>query len=164
MPKKIDVDTLMDECVSIQNQIAGLNLLLSNKKSTLAKYFESTGERNISNSDCTCYVQERTDIKYDMEALSEALSKPLLKQFVNVVYTISDWQGFVECLRMHQISAKEIKPYITTTKSVDQNKLSKLYERGELTLSDLNGCYEATTKRSIVLKLKHAENSIPIKE
>ena len=35
MPK-VDIDHVMDECVSIQNQINGLNLLLVNKKQTLA--------------------------------------------------------------------------------------------------------------------------------
>ena len=161
MPK-VDIDHVMDECVSIQNQINGLNLLLVNKKQTLAKYFESTGKRQISNDDCVISVQERTTVDYDIDALSEKLPDEILSKIIEKRYEIVDWDKFVKFLKSYGIKSSAIRPHISVTKTINKENLSALYERKKLSIKDIEGCYTAKITKSVVLRLKNAKQEINI--
>ena len=161
---KISVDQVMDDIVHVQNQINGLTMLLNQKKATMAKYFDKSGERSASNDDCTVYVQERTHIDYDIDALKQTLPRDQYDSFVVTEHSIDDWKGFCRLLKKHGLTAQEVRPFISITRKVDQQKLNQMYEHGAITIQDLHGCYTATVKKSIVLKLKNTEREIPIKE
>lgn len=161
---KISVDQVMDDIVHVQNQINGLTMLLNQKKATMAKYFDKSGERSASNDECTVYVQERTNIDYDIDALKQTLPRDQYDSFVVTEHSIDDWKGFCRLLKKHGLTANEIRPFISIVRKVDQQKLNQMYEHGAITIQDLHGCYTATVKKSIVLKLKNTEREIPIKE
>lgn len=161
---KVSVDQVMDDIVHVQNQINGLTMLLNQKKATMAKYFDKTGERSASNDDCTVYVQERTNIDYDIDALKQSLPRDQYDSFVVTEHSIDDWKGFCRLLKKHGLTAQEVRPFISIVRKVDQQKLNQMYEHGAITIQDLHGCYTATVKKSIVLKLKNTEREIPIKE
>ena len=161
---KISVDQVMDDIVHVQNQINGLTMLLNQKKATMAKYFDKSGERSASNDDCTVYVQERTNIDYDIDALKQALPRDQYDSFVVTEHSIDDWKGFCRLLKKHGLTSQDVRPFISITRKVDQQKLNQMYEHGAITIQDLHGCYTATVKKSIVLKLKNTEREIPIKE
>ena len=161
---KISVDQVMDDIVHVQNQINGLTMLLNQKKATMAKYFDKSGERSASNDDCTVYVQERTNIDYDIDALKQTLPRDQYDSFVVTEHSIDDWKGFCRLLKKHGLTAQEVRPFISIVRKVDQQKLNQMYEHGAITIQDLHGCYTATVKKSIVLKLKNTEREIPIKE
>ena len=161
---KISVDQVMDDIVHVQNQINGLTMLLNQKKATMAKYFDKSGERSASNDECTVYVQERTNIDYDIDALKQTLPRDQYDSFVVTEHSIDDWKGFCRLLKKHGLAAQEVRPFISIVRKVDQQKLNQMYEHGAITIQDLHGCYTATVKKSIVLKLKNTEREIPIKE
>ena len=161
---KISVDQVMDDIVHVQNQINGLTMLLNQKKATMAKYFDKSGERSASNDDCTVYVQERTNIDYDIDALKQALPRDQYDSFVVTEHSIDDWKGFCRLLKKHGLTSQDVRPFISIVRKVDQQKLNQMYEHGAITIQDLHGCYTATVKKSIVLKLKNTEREIPIKE
>ena len=161
---KISVDQVMDDIVHVQNQINGLTMLLNQKKATMAKYFDKSGERSASNDECTVYVQERTNIDYDIDALKQTLPRDQYDSFVVTEHSIDDWKGFCHLLKKHGLTAQEVRPFISIVRKVDQQKLNQMYEHGSITIQDLHGCYTATVKKSIVLKLKNTEREIPIKE
>lgn len=161
---KISVDQVMDDIVHVQNQINGLTMLLNQKKATMARYFDKTGERSASNDDCTVYVQERTNIDYDIDALKQSLPRDQYDSFVVTEHSIDDWKGFCRLLKKHGLTSQEVRPFISIVRKVDQQKLNQMYEHGAITIQDLHGCYTATVKKSIVLKLKNTEREIPIKE
>ena len=161
---KISVDQVMDDIVHVQNQINGLTMLLNQKKATMARYFDKSGERSASNDDCTVYVQERTNIDYDIDALKQTLPRDQYDSFVITEHSIDDWKGFCRLLKKHGLTAQEVRPFISIVRKVDQQKLNQMYEHGAITIQDLHGCYTATVKKSIVLKLKNTESEIPIKE
>ena len=161
---KISVDQVMDDIVHVQNQINGLTMLLNQKKATMAKYFDKTGERSASNDECTVYVQERTNIDYDIDALKQSLPRNQYDSFVVTEHSIDDWKGFCRLLKKHGLTAEEVRPFISIVRKVDQQKLNQMYEHGAITIQDLHGCYTATVKKSIILKLKNTEREIPIKE
>ena len=161
---KVSVDQVMDDIVHVQNQINGLTMLLNQKKATMARYFDKSGERSASNDDCTVYVQERTNIDYDIDALKQTLPRDQYDSFVVTEHSIDDWKGFCRLLKKHGLTAQEVRPFISIVRKVDQQKLNQMYEHGAITIQDLHGCYTATVKKSIVLKLKNTEREIPIKE
>lgn len=152
----------MQDIVGINNQLAGLQMLLDQKKATMAKYFDKTGERSVANDECSVYVQERTEVDYDIDAITEQLEPSITDQFIDRTRSVKDWSAFVALCKKHGISPKELRPYITVTRKVNQEKLSKLYEKGVVSLSDLKGCYTATVKKSVVLRMKNVDREIPI--
>lgn len=164
MAKKVSIDKTMQDIVHIKNQIDGLTMLLNNKKSLMAKYFEKSGTRTAENDDCTVYVAERTKVNYDIEAILEKLPKDKTSQFVVNTRTISNWPYFVKLMKRNGVTMAQLRPCITTKREVDQKALDKLYEKGKLELRDLEGCYDATVSKSIVLKMKDTERSIPISD
>ena len=161
---KISVDQVMNDIVHVQNQINGLTMLLNQKKATMAKYFDKSGERSASNDECTVYVQERTNIDYDIDALKQTLPRDQYDSFVVTEHSIDDWKGFCRLLKKHGLTSQDVRPFISIVRKVDQQKLNQMYEHGAITIQDLHGCYTATVKKSIVLKLKNTEREIPIKE
>lgn len=159
---KISLDKTMEDIVSLKNQIDGLNMLLSQKKALMAKYFEKTGKSSVENSDCTVYIAERPNIIYDVDAIKEKLDKKLYTQFIDTSYSVSDWGSFISFCKRKGISGKEIRSFFSVQGSVNQAKLSKLYEKGVIALSDLVGCYSAEVKKSVVLRMKNVDREIPI--
>lgn len=160
--KKVNIDETMDDIVNISNQISGLKMLLSNKKATVAKYFEKSGERSIANDDCVVYIQERTTINYDVEKITKKLGKKVSSLFISKEYRIRDWDRFVCLMKQHGITPDVLRAYVSVDKKVDDKKLSKLYERGVVSLTDLQGCYEATVSKSVALRMKNVDREIPI--
>lgn len=160
---KIDMNKLMDDVVHINNQIQGLQMLLQNKKSIIAKYFKKSGNRRIDGEEVIAYQQERVKIEYDVDRILKNLPKELTSQFVDKSYSILDWKSFTRFCKEKNITPNELRRYILISSSVNQDKLNALYDRGKIDLSDLEGCYEATTTKSIALKFKNVEKEIPIK-
>ncbi len=161
MPK-ISVDKLMQDIVSINNQINGMKLLLEHKKAVIAKYFDSSGHKSLTNDEATVYVQERTSVQYDIEELEQRLPKDVLAKFVESNYRIYDWHKFVMFCKRKGIKASELRPLISVEKQVNQSKLTKLYERGVIEPSELTGCYTCTVKKNIALRMKNVDTTIPI--
>lgn len=164
MGKKVSIDKTMQDIVYIKNQIDGLTMLLNNKKSIMAKYFEKSGNRSIENDDCTVYVAERAKVNYDVDKIQNSLPKELYSQFIVNTRTISDWNYFGKLMKSKGITMDQLRPCISVKKEVDQKALDKLYERGKVDIRDLDGCYEAVVNKSIVLKMKDIERSIPISD
>lgn len=161
MPK-INLQDLMDDIVHINNQLQGLNLLLKNKKQMLSKYFQQSGNRRVDGDEVTAYEQTRTKIEYDIPAILNKLPKSITSLFIHKKYLISDWDGFVSLCKSHGIKPSELRSYITVQQEVDQAKLNLLYDKGKVSLKDLEGCYEATVTKSIALKFHNIDKEIPI--
>lgn len=158
--KRINVDTVLEEIEYIKNQMGGLSLLLENKKHIISRYFDKTGERSVGNGNCTVFLQERTNIAYDIHAIEESLPKNKTKQFIETKYIINSWDEFTKLCKQYSIPASKLKELIIPEKSVKQEKLSDLYEKGIIELSDLEGCFTATVKKCIAFKVKSKPNEI----
>lgn len=160
---KISIDELMNDCVSIQNQINGLQLLLSNKKSILSKYFDKSGKKQVSNDECTVFVSEKAKVNYDIDKLKERLDSDTFNKIVDKKYTIVDFVQFKKLMKAHGISPDELRSCMQISKEVDEKELSKLYDSNEISIKDLDGCYEAKVTKSIVLRLKNADREFKVK-
>lgn len=161
---KISIDKTMEDIVSIQNQINGLTMLLNNKKSIMAKYFEKSGNRQVANDECTCYVQERTKIEYDVDAILENVDEELVKKFIDKEYKIIDHVGLFKFLKSKGIQPKELRHFLFVDKKVNEKKLNDLYEKEQISLSDLEGCYNAHVVKTVVIRMKNIDKEIPIEK
>lgn len=164
---KVNIQKVIDDIVHVTNQIAGLNMILNDRKNVMAIYFEKTGNRQRENDDCLVYVQERTNIEYDVDMLKEVLPKEVYKDVVDMSATISDWRRFVKLLNKMNLSKdqmRDIRSLVNVEKKVNQQKLSKYYETGEVSISSLKGCYNASVKKSVAVRMKSSSPEIPIKE
>lgn len=159
---KISINKTIQEIVYIKNQIDGLNMLLANKKAIMAKFFDKSGRNKVDSDECVVYVQERPNITYDVEAIREKLDKEVCAQFIDTNYTVSNWAKFTCFCKSKGIKPSQLKPFIHVERTVNQEKLSKLYEKGQISLDDLSGCYSAEVKKSIALRMKNIEREIPI--
>lgn len=159
---KINVENTMKEIVSLQNQINGLQMLLSNKKKIISKYFDYTGEKNVSNDECTVFVQERVNIKYFLDRLKDKLDSKTFDFIVDKNYVISDWSEFKKLMKKYEITTEEIRKVIKIDKKINEDSIKKLYESGEISIKDLEGCYEAKVSKSIVLRMKNVDKEIPV--
>lgn len=163
MSKKVKIEQVMDEVISLNNQIRGLEMLLNQKKAMVGKYFEATGNRQLQNDEATVFLSERTNIKYDVQKVVKKLGKKAYT-FVDRTYTILDWKAFTHLCTSHGISQEELKQVVFVEKVVNQDKLSKLYEKGQVSLDELSGCYDATVNKSVVLKMKNVNREFTIRK
>ena len=164
---KVNIQKVIDDIVHVTNQIAGLNMILNDRKNIMARYFEKTGNRQRENDDCLVYVQERTNIEYDVDMLKEVLPKEVYKDVVDMSATISDWRYFAKLLNKMNLSKdqmRDIRSLVNVEKKVNQQKLSKYYETGEVSINSLKGCYNASVKKSVAVRMKSNSPEIPIKE
>ena len=164
---KVNIQKVIDDIVHVTNQITGLNMILNDRKNIMARYFEKTGNRQRENDDCLVYVQERTNIEYDVDMLKEVLPKEVYKDVVDMSATISDWRRFIKILNRMNLSKdqmRDIRSLVNVEKKVNQQKLSKYYENGKVNINDLKGCYSASVKKSVAVRMKSSSPEIPIKE
>ena len=151
---KIRISDVMNDLVSITNQITGLQLLLDSKKEIMKKYFKATGEKSCENDESTCYVIDRAKITYDIPKLEKRLNKKTCNKFVEKRYEITDWEALTKVLKSAKIKPEQIKPYIHVEKTVNQQKLNSLYEKGEINIEELSGCYSCVVNKSVGFRLK----------
>lgn len=159
---KISIDKTMEDIVSIQNQINGLQMLLQAKKSIMSKFFEKTGKRRVDTDECIVFVKENTRIEYDVDAILKNVDEKLTKQFIKKDCKIVDWDGFVKFFKRLGADPKELRRFLSITRKVDEDVLKKLYESGELSIEDLDRCYDANVTKSIILKMKNIDREIPV--
>ena len=67
-------------------------------------------------------------------------------------------------MKKHGVTMLDLKNSLSKKEVVDQKELTKLYERGDISLDDIKGCYVASVKKSIVLKMNDINNELTIKE
>lgn len=159
MAKKVSIDKLMQDVFYLNNQIKGLQYLMDQKKKLFKKYFQTTGHKSVSNDDVSIYTQERTKIDYDINKLKK--EKPeIAKKILAKKIEVTDVKGLMALFKKYGVSKQEMKACLKPYAEVDEAKLTKLYESGTITVDDLKGYYNATSKLSIAIKVKNADGDL----
>ena len=162
MAKKISVDQTMQDIVYLKNQIDGLNMLLTQKKEIMAAYFEKSGNKSVSNDECTVFTTEKCKVDYDVDAICKRLEKSITEQFIDRTVEIKDMKGLGRVLKKAVLSFSDIRPFLFISKKVNESKLSKLYDKELISLEDLKGCYSSSVTKSVVLRMKNIDSQINI--
>ena len=73
---------------------------------------------------------------------------------------VTDANGLIALLKKYGVSKQEMKACLKPYTEVNEAKLTKLYENGTITVDDLKGYYNATSKLSIAIKVKNADGEL----
>lgn len=85
---------------------------------------------------------QKTSVIFDGLKLHKRLPKKLSDIVVRKRRIISDYPGLVKYLKSIGADPKIFKSFIETEYSVDNSSINQLSELGEISMDDLNGCYE----------------------
>ena len=155
MPKTVNVKQVVEDIGALKIRITELEHMLSEKKKLIGTYFDKSGKTSLSSGNTTVYVQTKTTIDYDIPAMKKKLDKELFNQIVEKKYIISDLKGFREYMDGLNVPMSDLKPFISVESSVNKEQLSRLYEVGELSLTDLDGCYNAKVTKTVAQRIKY---------
>ena len=76
-------------------------------------------------------------------------------KFIEKRYEITDWEALTKVLKSAKIKPEQIKQFIHVEKTVNQQKLNSLYEKGEINIEELSGCYSCVVNKSVAFRLKN---------
>lgn len=156
------VEKALSEIVYLRNQIEGLQLLLNGKKEIVKQYFEKSGTSNIKTDEVTAFVQTRTKVKYDVDKIKQKLDKDLYHLFLTREYKLR-YKEFIKVCKLNGIDLKLFRNAIVKVESVDEEKLDQLYEQNEITIKDLEGCYDAQVSKTVSFRFyNEGKASIPV--
>lgn len=85
-------------------------------------------------------VRKRSVI-WDTEKLRKKLTKEQRKKAVQKSYGINNMEGLTKYLKSCGVNPKKFKTFIEVEETVDEKAVEQMYETGELSREDLDGCY-----------------------
>ena len=110
---------------------------------------ESKSDLDLINNAKVQLVSPKSII-YNVDLISKEFSKEESDGFIDSVYTINDVAGLKKLLKKYGVPGKAIKKHIIKSSTVNENKLKKLYEIGEVSMKRLAKCYTIVEKNSYV--------------
>jgi hypothetical protein len=155
-----NVKQIIRDIRSLDEQITGLQSVLTTSKEKVHEYFDKHGIKELevepdAHSDEPALIAkkvERITIDYYADKLKESLSKEVYNEVVNKTHTITNIDGLITLLKKAGIKPNEFKQYINTSVSVNKEALKQLYAVGDIKKEELQGCYSAKIVKSIQIK------------
>lgn len=89
-----------------------------------------------------------TIVVWDPDKLEKCLSKKEREKVIEKKYSIEDMAGLIKYLKSCGVDPKVFKSFITVERKVCVEALEQLEALGEVTQSELKGCYSVETKTS----------------
>ena len=102
-----------------------------------------THDFNYLNENIKATFVENKKIDFKIDMIEQVLDADLLEEITIKRYEINDYNGLVA-------NPKIFKQFISCEKKINKDKLNQLSELGDITLDDLNGCYETHVTSSYV--------------
>lgn len=145
---------LIIETRELEEQVGELLLKIDENKSKIQAYFDENNVKEVkvpvTNAlTLVCKKQERVNLTYDIEKLKKKVDSELFLEITKRSYTINDINKMIEMVKHAGIKAKEFKSLIDADIKVDTQAVKRLYDVGELTMSQLKGAYTAKISKSI---------------
>lgn len=119
------------------------NFMFSNCQEKFFEISLSEG-MNYYNNPVKLKVQEVVSqkIKWLLSKVKEGLTKEQYNKVVDKQYMIVDMPGLVKYLKSCGVNPKEFKKYLSVQETMNESKLEKAYDLGEVKRKQLEGCYE----------------------
>lgn len=120
--------------------------------SKMSDFWKNNKIKEKSFKDDIFSVTKKQSIKilWDIEKLEKKLTKEQLKKCIVKKYEINNINGLLKFLKSCGISKENINkfilPYFTITKEVNQKVMDKMYDLGEVTKEQTEGCYTVEIK------------------
>ena len=129
---------------------------LEEKKSKRKKYISSYVMTNgkVEHNGVSCFPVSRTKIQYDIPRIVSKFKRKDYIKFVDDT-TCFDTAFFVKkCKELGVNQSEFIQPDVCTkTLEVNEKKLQKLTDSGEITFEQLKGCYTTEVSTSVTIRL-----------
>ena len=156
----MNIKDIVVETYSIIKETNRLNEKYKENKEEIQKFFDKKKidyievEPNKEAVDngitmVSCRKMEQLRIEYDAAKLKEKIDKELYNEIVSKQYIISDIDGLINLLKKSGISPKDFKNFLNVIETVNKEKIKQLYEVGDITKKQLDGCYTATLIKGI---------------
>lgn len=100
----------------------------------------------------TVFKRERVYITYFAEKLKQKLKRKVYAQAVDKQYTVSNIDGLKKIFKDMGYTPDDLKQYITITEIPNKAMIKQLYSTGDITSSDLKGCFEVKITKSLEVK------------
>lgn len=111
--------------------------------------FESVGTSENANI-AKIQLLSPKSIIYDTNKIFKEFDKEEANEFVDSTYTINNAAGLKKALKKYGVPNKLMKKHIVKNSRVNEAKLKKLYELGDISIKKLAKCYTIVDKNDYV--------------
>lgn len=144
------INKLIKETYDLQQQIKVLEDKVAENKQVIQSYFDTKNNKIDNNSIIADNVKatkvSNVYITYNGFQLEKKLKendkKKLLNKIIKKTYSIINIDAFIDLMKLTHLSPYTVKSHIRVDRKVDSDAVKRLFERGELTKEDLDGCFE----------------------
>lgn len=115
------------------------------------EYFQACGTKkmvfvnhdddSLQGGTVTVVRVQNVKVIWNIDKLKKQLGRKLFCKVVQKQYQIIDMHGLIEYLKSCGVDPNKFKSYINVSVSVDESEIDRLSEVGEVTKSDIEGCY-----------------------
>lgn len=114
--------------------------------------FELANVTSSTENNNTAIVQliSPKSIVYDINAIYNEFEKEEANEFIDSTYTINDVVSLKKELKKYGVPGKLMKKHIIKNSNVNETKLKKLYELGDISIKRLAKCYTIVEKSDYV--------------
>lgn len=153
------IEKLVVKAFRLKQQIKDAEAEYEGVRQQIQQFFDeklASDENEIIVGDIVARKVEKVNVTYFPDKLHEKLPRKLFKKVTSRKYIVKpeNLQDLIELLKRAGVKANEFKQYINPEVTVDREALKNLYELGEISKKDLDGCYNAKLIKYIDVKEK----------
>lgn len=159
--ENLSIEDMIKEVNSLEKQISILTNRHNTYRKMIQEYFDEHELKTMAvtvneiNNECLIATKvERVYIDYFVDKLKENLDPEIFNEVVFKKYEVTDMPGLIELLRTSGVNPKDFKKFLNIVITPNKESIKRLYSTGDITKSDLKGCYEAKIVKSIQIKQK----------
>lgn len=134
-------------------EIKSIKKSLDDDKKKVIFYMNKTGKESIKSDFGSVYSIVKINIEYDAKAIMKCLSKEYTDEIIKKSYSV-DISKLKQLFKKYDVPLEKLKEVVSIERTVDEVKLNKLYDSGEISLEDLDGCFKTHETKSYGFRFK----------
>jgi len=149
----MNIKDLIKKAFRAKQMSAEFSLEYDSLRKKIQQHFDTNSAENVIVAD-GIRVSKRSKIyiTYFAEKLREKVSKSTFSKITSRTYYIKDINSLVELLKEAGIKPLQFKKLIDVKIEVKGDAIKQMYEVGDITKEDLDGCYEVKVTNFIDMR------------
>jgi len=149
----MNIKGLVKKAFRAKQMSAEFSLEYDNLRKKIQQHFDTNAAENIiAVDDIRVSKRSKIYIDYFVGKLREKLHKTVFSKVTSRTYYIKDINGLIELMKQAGIKPSQFKKLIDVKIEVNGNMIKQLYEVGDITKEDLDGCYEVKVTNYIDMR------------